>query len=117
MGRGFDATANSLAVAFCAALPEVYGDVNQVNMWNEVATAIQSGIAITRNMDLFIQHVLDSIHADKAEVEACDPLKAVMKELQSLNAHERHAWLQYLAKHLIPVLVCARSKQKGQNRS
>lgn len=107
--------AKDLAVQFCAALPAVFGsNLDRMTMWDKIASAIQSGYAktVSGDLDLFVQHVLESIQADPAKAVACDRLTDAIDELQQLPKQERQDWLQYLVTHLIPVLVYARRDHK-----
>lgn len=108
--------AKDLAVQFCASLPAVFGEsLDRMTMWDKIAAAIQSGYAktVSGDLDLFVQHVLESIQADPANAVACDRLTNAVFELQSLPEQERQDWLQYLVTHLIPVLVYARREHKA----
>lgn len=84
-------------------------------MWDKIASAIQSGYAktVSGDLDLFVQHVLESIQADAAKAVACEKLTDAIDDLQRLPEHERQDWLQYLVTHLIPVLVYARREHKA----
>jgi hypothetical protein len=107
--------AKGLAIQFCASLPSVFGEsLDRMTMWDKIATAIQSGYAktVSGDLDLFVQHVLESIKADPAKAVACERLTDAIDDLQRLPEQERQDWLQYLATHLIPVLVYARRDHK-----
>lgn len=107
--------AKGLAIQFCAALPAVFGEsLDRMTMWDKIASAIQSGYAKTvdGDLDLFVQHVLESIKADPAKAVACESLTDAIDDLQRLPEQERQDWLQYLVTHLIPVLVYARRDHK-----
>jgi hypothetical protein len=111
----FDDVARDIAIQFCAALPSVFGDsLDRMTMWDKIASAIQSGYAktVSGDIDLFIQHVMESIKADPARAVASEKLNAAMNQLSSLHGQERQDWLQYLATHLIPILVHARRDHK-----
>ena len=111
----YDLTAKSLAVQFCASLPSVFGsNLDRMTMWDKVASAIQSGYAktVSGDIDLFVQHVLESIQAEPAKAIACDALIDAIDALQLLPEEQRQDWLQYLVTHLIPVLVYARRVHK-----
>lgn len=103
--------AKTLAIDFCAALPAVFGqNLDRMTMWDKIAAAIQSGYAktVSGDLDLFVQHVLESIQADPAKAVACEKLTTAIDALQDLPEQERQDWLRYLVTHLIPVLVHAR---------
>jgi len=107
--------AKGLAIQFCASLPSVFGDsLDRMTMWDKIANAIQSGYAktVSGDLDLFMQHVLESIKADPAKAVAYEPLTEAMDALLDLPENERQDWLQYLTTHLIPVLVYARREHK-----
>jgi hypothetical protein len=107
--------AKGLAIQFCASLPSVFGEsLDRMTMWDKIAAAIQSGYAktVSGDLDLFVQHVLESIQADPAKAVACERLTDAIDELQRLPEQERQDWLQYLVTHLIPVLVYARRDWK-----
>lgn len=106
-----DEIAKGLAIQFCAALPAVFGEsLDRMTMWDKIAAAIQSGYAktVSGDIDLFVQHVLESIKADAAKAVACERLTDAIDDLQRLREQDRQSWLQYLVTHLIPVLVYAR---------
>ena len=107
--------AKDLAIQFCASLPAVFGEsLDRMTMWDKIASAIQSGYAktVSGDLDLFVQHVLESIKADPAKAVACERLTDAIYDLQRLPGQERQDWLQYLGTHLIPVLVYARRDHK-----
>lgn len=108
--------AKALSIQFCASLPAVFGEqLDRMTMWDKIASAIQSGYAktVSGDLDLFVQHVLESIQADPAKSVACTRLTDAIDSLQVLQEHERQDWLQYLVTHLIPVLVYARRAHKN----
>lgn len=103
--------AKGMAIQFCSALPNVLGDsLDRMTMWDKIAAAIQSGYAktVSGDVDLFVQHVLESIRADPSKAVACERLTDAIDELHRLPEKERQDWLDYLVTHLIPVLVDAR---------
>ncbi len=107
--------AKNLAIQFCASLPAVFGEsLDRMTMWDKIAAAIQSAFAktVSGDIDLFVQHVLESIKADPAKAVACERLTDAIDELQQLSEQERQDWMQYLVTHLIPVLVYARREHK-----
>jgi len=107
--------AKGMAIQFCASLPSVFGEsLDRMTMWDKIAAAIQSGYAktVSGDLDLFVQHVLESIHADPAKAVACERLTDAIDDLQRLPEQERQDWLRYLVTHLIPVLVYARRDHK-----
>lgn len=107
--------AKGLAIQFCASLPSVFGEsLDRMTMWDKIAAAIESGYAktVSGDLDLFVQHVLESIKADPAKAVACERLTDAIDDLQRLPEQERQDWLQYLVTHLIPVLVYARRAHK-----
>jgi hypothetical protein len=111
----YESYAKALAIQFCAALPAVFGEsLDRMTMWDKIAAAIQSGYAKTvgGDIDLFVQHVLESIKADASKAVASERLTDAIDMLQRLPENERQDWLQYLVTHLIPVLVCARRDHK-----
>ncbi len=83
-------------------------------MWDKIAAAIQSGYAktVSGDIDLFTQHVLESIQADASEAVACKRLTDAIDSIQQLPEERRQDWLRYLVTHLIPVLVYARREHK-----
>lgn len=108
--------AKALSIQFCVSLPAVFGEqLDRMTMWDKIASAIQSGYAktVSGDLDLFVQHVLESIQADPAKSVACTRLTDAIDALQVLQEHERQDWLQYLVTHLIPVLVYARRAHKN----
>lgn len=112
----FNETAKELAIHFCSALPSVFGEsLDRMTMWDKIAAAIKSGYAktVSGDIDLFVQHVLESIKADESKAVASERLTHAIDQLQSLETHERQDWLQYLVTHLIPVLVHARRAHKA----
>lgn len=121
--RWYAETAKSLAIEFCASLPSVFGEqLDRMTMWNKIASAIQSGYAktVSGDLDLFVQHVLESIQADPVKAVSCERLTDAMDSLLDLPEQERQDWLQYLVTHLMPVLVYARrewkASLKGENK-
>lgn len=109
--------AKGLAVQFCAALPSVFGqELDRMTMWDKIAAAIQSGYAktVSGDIDLFVQHVLESIKADPAKAVACELLTDSIDNLHKLDEQDRQDWLTYLVTHLIPVLVHARRIHKDR---
>lgn len=100
---------------FCAALPAVFGqELDRMTMWDKIASAIQSGYAKTvdGDIDLFVQHVMESIKADPSKAVACELLTDSIDNLHKLDEQDRQDWLTYLVTHLIPVLVHARRIHK-----
>lgn len=113
----FNDHAKALAIRFCASLPAVFGEsLDRMTMWDKIAAAIKSGFAktVTGDIDLFVQHVLESIKADESRAVACSLLTEAIDDLQQLPPHERQDFLQYLVTHLIPVLVYARRMHKDR---
>lgn len=113
--RWYADNARPLAVQFCAALPAVFGEsLDRMTLWDKIASAIQSGYAktVSGDLDLFIQHVLESIKSEPGKAVACVPLMDAMDAMQALKEHERQDWLAYLVTHLIPVLAAARRIHK-----
>jgi hypothetical protein len=111
----YEKYAKAVAVQFCAALPAVFGEsLDRMTMWDKIASAIQSAYAktVSGDIDLFVQHVLESIKADPARAVANEGLVEAIESLQMLPENERQDWLQYVVTHLIPVLVYARKKHK-----
>lgn len=111
----FSEVAKDLAIQFCAALPAVFGEsLDRITLWDKIASAIKSGYAktVSGDIDLFVQHVLESIQSEESKAVACERLTIAIDRLQSLEEHERQDWLQYLVTHLIPVLVHARRVHK-----
>lgn len=111
----FNDAAKNLAVNFCAALPAVFGEsLDRMTMWDKIAAAIQSGYAktVSGDLDLFVQHVLESIQADPSKAVANERMTDAIDSLQNMDAQQRQDWLQYLVTHLIPVLVYARRQHK-----
>lgn len=108
--------AKGLAIDFCASLPSVFGsELDRLTMWDKIGNAIKSGYAktVSGDIDLFVQHILESIQADASKAVACDRLTEAIDALQQLPEQERQDWLQYLVTHLIPVLVHARRAHKA----
>lgn len=111
-----DEVAKAIAVQFCASLPAVFGsNLDRLTMWDKIASAIQSGYAktVSGDIDLFTQHVLESIQADAAKAVACERLTDAIDSIQQLPEERRQDWLRYLVTHLIPVLVYARREHKN----
>lgn len=111
----FDDVARDIAIQFCASLPSVFGDsLDRMTMWDKIAAAIQSAYAktVSGDLELFTQHVLESIKAEPARAVANEKFNAAVDALAALHGQERQDWLQYLATHLIPVLVHARRDHK-----
>lgn len=111
----FDDVARDIAIQFCASLPAVFGDaLDRMTMWDKIAAAIQSAYAktVSGDLDLFVQHVLESIKAEPARAVANEKFNRAIDSLSALHGQERQDWLQYLATHLIPVLVHARRDHK-----
>lgn len=109
-------TARQLAIQFVSKLPLVFGStLDRLTMWDKIAAAIQSGYAktVSGDLDLFVQHVLESIQAEPTRAISCEPFVEAIDALQTLPEEQRQDWLQYLVTHLIPVLVHARREHKG----
>lgn len=107
--------AKPVAVEFCAALPQVFSEsLDRMTMWDKIAAAIQSAYAktVSGDIDLFVQHVLESIKADASKAISNEKMVHAIESLQMLPEHERQDWLSYLVTHLIPVLVAARKAHK-----
>lgn len=85
-----------------------------MTMWTKIANAIQSGYAktVSGDIDLFVQHVLESLQVDPAKAVASERLTMALDALHELPEQERQDWLQYLVTHLIPILVHARRAHK-----
>lgn len=113
----FSDVARDIAIQFCAALPSVFGnELDRMTMWDKIAAAIQGGYAktVSGDLDLFTQHVLETIKAEPARAVASERFTAALDALHALHGQERQDWLEYLATHLIPVLVHARREHKMQ---
>lgn len=113
----FSEVARDMAIRFCAALPSVFGsELDRMTMWDKIAAAIQGGYAKTVNgdLDLFVQHVLETIKAEPARVVASERFVTALDALHALHGQECQDWLEYLATHLIPMLVHARREHKLQ---
>jgi hypothetical protein len=111
----FHQNARPLAIQFCAALPAVFGDsLDRMTLWDKIASAIQSGYAktVSGDLDLFTQHVLESIKAEPGKAVANERFTSAIDALSVLRETERQDWLTYLVTHLVPVLVQARRAHK-----
>jgi hypothetical protein len=107
------------AIQFCAALPAVLGqELDRMTMWNKIAAAIQSGYAktVSGDIDLFIQHVLESIKADAALAVSNEKLTHAIETLYIIPEDQRQHFLQYLVTHLIPILVHARQAHNASKQ-
>jgi hypothetical protein len=107
--------ARDLAVDFCAALPSVFSSsLERLTMWDKIGAAIRSGYAKTASgdLDLFVNHVLESILAEPSRVAACEPLMKSLDAIQQIPMDSRQDWLRYLVTHLMPVLMYARQQHK-----
>lgn len=116
----YEVQAKLLAVNFCASLPSVYGStLDRMKMWEKIGSALQSGYAKTAggDVDLFVNHVLDSIQADMGRVVASAKLEEALNDLQLLPQNDRQDWLQWLISHLAPVLLEARRQYKSEMES
>ena len=111
----FDDVAKELAVGFCAALPLVFG-LDRLTMWDKIASAIQSGYAKTvgGDLDLFCEHVFESIKAEASRVVSCEPLEVCMDRMAELDAQQRQDFLQYVVTHLRPCLIQAKRLYKSR---
>ena len=107
--------AKVLAVNFCKCLPAVFGkELDRMSMWDKIGAAITSGYAKTAggDIDLFVNHVLQSIQASHSRVAACTALEDAINDMNMLPANERQDWLHYVVTHLSPLLVLARREYK-----
>jgi hypothetical protein len=111
----YQGTARQLAIQFVSKLPLVFGSkLDRLTMWDKIAAAIHSGYAktVSGDLDLFVQHVLESIQAEPTRAISCEAFCDAIDALHTLPEDQRQDWLQYLVTHLIPVLVHARREHK-----
>lgn len=112
----FDETARGLAVNFCASLPRIFGEsLDRLTMWDKIAAAIQSAYAktVSGDIDLFVNHICESLKIDHAKTLACDDFTDAVMSLQELHGQQRQDWMTYLATHLTPILVRAKRAYKA----
>lgn len=103
--------AKGLAIRFCASLPEIFGEsLDRLTMWDKIPAAIQSAYAKTigGDIEMFVQHVAESIQAEPRRAIACDNFTEAMSEMSDINPDHRQDFLEYMVTHLIPILVHAK---------
>lgn len=109
-----------IAVRFCGALPQVFGDaLDRTTLWDRIGSGIQSAYAKTAgdDTDFFVAQVLDHIKAEPTKSLSCDELASVLTELAEWTPSERQAWLTHLATHMIPTLVFAKAKWEDAKKT
>ena len=113
--KWFSEQAKDVAIQFAASLPAVFSDsLDRLTMWDKIASAIKGGFAKTAggDLDLFIQHVMETIKADESKAVSCEKLVIAIDCMHAIDDEHRQDFLQYFVTHLIPILVHSRRLHK-----
>lgn len=103
------------AVAFCAALPQVYGStLDRMKLWEKIESAIRAAYAktVSGDIDLFVQSVLESLQADVSVAVGSERFGAAYASLVEMDREQGQQWMRFMVSRLIPVLVHARNRHK-----